>query len=212
MSTSLVDINQLSTEEIEEVLRKRRMESNDKKKQYEAKREAFVSHSKTVVESLQQQMKFVKAQMYENLGVFKLAIGEYSNTQVSDGRSLSVVSKDGLTKVVYQTQEGNFLDERADQGAEKLKAFLSKMVKKQSKVAYDMITSILEKKNGNYDPRLVTRLFSYENEYEDEDWREAIRLFKESVQKGGRASYIRVYTRTSVDAKWEAIVLDFASL
>lgn len=207
-----LDLTQFSENDIKAALAKRSEAQKDKKRSYEKKREATVQQCYKIAATLQQEMMLAKSKMLDLLDEFKEEMKEYTGTELPEGISFTLTSKDNLTKVVYQTQETNYLDERADQGAERLASFLTNMVKKSNKVAYDLITNLLEKRNGKYDPRLIVRLFQYENEYENEDWKEAIRLFKESVQKGGRAAYMRVYVRENEEAAWRCISLDFAAL
>jgi hypothetical protein len=64
---------------------------------------------------------------------------------------------------------------------------------------------------GDLDINNINRLYKMENDFDDPDWVEAIRLFKESYNPKGSVEYVRFYSRTDNNG-WEQINLNFSSL
>ena len=207
-----INLEDLTVEQIEQLLNKKRESLKKGKKEYEAIRNKTAADIRQMAEDLRKKMEETKQEMFVKLNHFRQCMEDYTGVPAEEGKSMTVISSDQLSKIMYQVQETNYMDERADEAAERLKTFLATMVKQKSKVAFDLISSLLEKKNGKYDYRLIGRLFNYENDYSDPDWLEAIRLFKESITKGECSSYLRAYKRATPQSKWKPIVLDFADI
>ncbi|SIT25475.1 Protein of unknown function [Chryseobacterium ureilyticum] len=69
--------------------------------------------------------------------------------------------------------------------------------------------SLLERKKGSLDILLVQKLYSMEDRFEDQNWKEGIRLLKESYSYNLSKDYVSFYKRDENNV-WELINLNFS--
>ena len=86
-------------------------------------------------------------------------------------------------------------------------------MKKRDKQTFEIVSALLQRneKNGDFDIGLINRLYKLEDKYDDENWKEGIRLFKQAYNPSGTAHYIRFYKKNENGA-WDNVVLDFAKI
>ena len=80
---------------------------------------------------------------------------------------------------------------------------------------FDLIKALLERNasTGKLDPRSVQRLYRYEDHFQDEDWKEAIRLFKKAYTMEGTKAYMQFFWKDiAEDNAWNTVVLNFSSV
>ena len=69
--------------------------------------------------------------------------------------------------------------------------------------------SLLERKKGDLDIQLVQKLYSMEDRFDDENWREGIRLLKESYSYNHSKDYLSFFKKGN-NNEWEGINLNFS--
>ncbi|MOA13632.1 hypothetical protein D3C78_1336930 [compost metagenome] len=74
-----------------------------------------------------------------------------------------------------------------------------------------LINSLLERKRGSLDIKLVQRLYAMENDFDNQNWREGIKLLKESWQASESKEYITCHYKDA-NGEWQLINLNFASV
>jgi hypothetical protein len=90
---------------------------------------------------------------------------------------------------------------------------LETTVKKRDLKLHKLILSLLERnhKTGDLDISNIQRLYQMENDFDDANWTEAIRLFKESYNAESTTIYLRVFEKQA-DSSWKLVNLNFASV
>lgn len=188
--------------------------SHLKRKDYEDSRNQVVDTIVDSAQTLSDLLKDAKERFYRDIEAFRKKAEEYSGTEGKESKgNMTLTHSNGLHRVEYAVQENFSYDERADQAEILIREYLSNMVKGENKVVYDLVASLLERKiNGKLDTRQVAKLYKYEAEIADAGFKKAIALFKEAYKSEGSTSYIRVYTRLNLQAQWEQLPLNFASI
>ncbi|MGD1960524.1 MAG: DUF3164 family protein [Fulvivirga sp.] len=207
---------ELSDEELLQEFEKRKKkahrEAQAKKKKYEEDRNALVVDACLAAESLHEMLAKMKTDSFTYLDEFMERMREYSDVNGKSKGGFSLVSKDGKSKLTLSFQTKKTFDERADMAEEKLKKFLESFVKARDKKAYKLIMSLLERtRGGDFDDNLIMKLWSMENDFDNDDWRDSIRLFKESYNPAKTTKYINFYKKDGTD-KWQNIQLNFSSI
>ena len=126
--------------------------------------------------------------------------------------NFELLSEDGTLKVEFSVQAKKAFDERAGEAEQLLKEFLKSVIKGRNSEAYKLVSTLLERKiDGDYDIKLIQRLYKMENDYDNETWRRAIQLFKEAYKEIDSARYVRFYKKTD-SGPWTLINLSFSGL
>jgi hypothetical protein len=137
---------------------------------------------------------------------------EHSTAKKNSKGNFELVSDDGAFKVLTTVQARKAFDERAGEAEKLLRDFLQQTIKGRNKEAYQLVATLLERKvGGDYDIRLIQRLYKMENEYDHPSWKKAIELFKEAYRELDSAKYVRFYQKTAV-GPWILINLAFSNI
>jgi len=202
-------------EELEAMLEKRKAAEKERlasaRKAYENTRERLLATLCVSACNLQEQLSEFKRESFEALQLFReqmLAYGDLRNGTSNKG---NFEVKNEHFKIQFSSHILKRFDERAELAEEKLKTFLKTFVKKRDKEVFELVNALLERneKNGDFDINLINRLYQLEDRFDDENWRDGIRLFKESYSPSGTAQYARFYTKDEA-GKWEQVPLDFS--
>lgn len=209
-------IDELTDEQLEAALEKRKKlkqrEAKAKKKKYEEDRNQLVVSACKDAVSLHDILSQLKEKCFSKLDDFMDQMREYGDVNGKSQGGFSLVSEDGNAKLKLSYQTKKTFDERADMAEEKLKNFLESFVKKRDQKSYKLITSLLERPNGkDFDDTLIMRLWSMEDDFDNKDWKESIKLFKESYTPSKTTRYINFY-RKNDHGTWENVQLNFSSI
>lgn len=211
-------IEELSTEQLEELLAERkkneRLEAQKKKEQYERSRNVMIHQQCAAAILLRDDLKAFKEQAFGTMLKFYEDMMTYGDVKKDGKGNFQLISDDQQYKIIFANQVKAGFDERAELAEVKLKEFLNTTVKKRDLGLHGIIMGLLErnKVSGDFDIKLINRLVKMEDKFEDANWKEAIRLFKESYQEQGTSSYIRFYERNNDQQRWELINLNLASV
>ncbi len=210
------DLNQLTSQELEELLAKKRKQE---RADYEARRITYENERDLLVFDLVERA----SELHKLLAGFKLAsvqaleefrekAREYGDIRSNSKGGFSLRSTNGDLKVVFERDTRVEYDERADLAEELLKEFLGDMVKKRDQQAYEIITGLLERgKKGDFNPAAISALIKMEDKYSDERWVKAMKLFKESFTTRLIAYNVGFYKQDNI-GKDKPIVLSFSAL
>lgn len=215
MKDNAVSLDNLSTEELERVLAQRKHEENEKlraeRKEYEDARERIVNELGTRAFVIMESLELLKGDAFKDLKGFRERMMKYGDIRNGDRNKGNFEIKNDKFKIMFSSQINKRFDERAELAEQKLREFLEGFVKKQSQKTYKLVKSLLERnpKTEDYDISLINRLYAMEEEFDDPNWKEAIKLFKESYSPTGTAQYVRFFKKNENNG-WDAIVLDFA--
>lgn len=209
-------VTEMSVEQLEKLLNQKKKQQQEdrlrKKAQYEQAKNELVIRLCGNAKGINELLREFKMQAFEDLGQFYDRMKEYGDVRGEKG-SFQLVSADDKLKVLFSRETRMGLDERAELAETKLKEFLSTTVKKRDKGLHDVILGLLERNGAtnDFDVKLIGKLIKLEDNFDDESWKEAIRLFKESIRENGTADYVRLYERDS-NEKWQLINLNMASV
>lgn len=213
------DINeikaQLTEEELEKLLaeKKKQKQVAEKKarEEYEKARDQLVNNLHETALQLNSKLGVFKDGCMKALTDFYARMQEYGDARGSKG-NFTLFSNDGELKISYKVKQISSFDERADLAEEKLTNFLERFIKARNKKTYKLVMSLLERTNaGDFDINLINRLYKMENDFDDPDWTEAIKLFKESYAPRGTASYVTFHRRDE-QGKFQNLTLNFSSI
>lgn len=189
-------------------------EKEAKKKTYLKTRDALAKELIQDANELSGLIEKFKEASWAKVKAFRSEMLEYGELRKGEGQqNYSFTNSDDTCKIDVSVQAKMQFDERAASAEVHLKNFLNSFVKKKDLPTYELVTSLLEKngKTGQYDISNINRLYQLEDRFDNEDWKKAIRLFKESYRETGSSSYIRFYLRDA-KSKWKMIPLNIASI
>ena len=117
---------------------------------------------------------------------------------------------DGKFKVEFARQLVNDYDERSGVAVKLISEFVSEKYAQDAETQ-ELVLSLLERRNGNLDPKLVQKLYAMEDRFDDDKWKRGLQLLRESYKVADTKEYVRFFRKTNANA-WEGIKLDFAVL
>jgi len=175
---------------------------------YEDMRDEIVQKYLEKFKSMQNRLVALKGEMKEEVDTFISLLYEYGKAK--DGQqSFRIIDKHGNVLEV-SSQKLSKYDERAELAAMKVKEFVKAHFRDQTDA--DFILSLLDKnEKGKFSEANIQRLYKYEDKYQDQNWKEAIKLFKESFTQFGTKEYMRIH-EAQEDGGTRNIYLDFSKL
>lgn len=212
-----VDLATLPTKDLEKVLAERKayemVQRLQKQNEYEKGKENLIEYLGLRAVQNNELLSHFKADAMQRLNNFRQLMLDYGDLRKGLANKGNFEIKNDRFKIKFSSQLKKGFDERGELAEEKLKKFLGTFVKKRDKDLHDLVLSLLERnpKSGDLDISNIQRLYKLEDRFDNSDWRDAIRLFKESYICNGTAYYITVYQRTDTNA-WKLVNMNFASL
>lgn len=190
-----IDIAELSTEQLEEILIERKAKENDLRQK---KRDAYEGIRADVLVRIENSVRAVTADVQElfyfvvaETDAFREVMGEYGQLRKKD--QLSFTLKDKKFKVEVKVNKVKKFDERADIAAARLIEFLQGWIKQRDKGSddpmYQLGMTMLERnRQGDLDYKSISKLYDLEERFNDEDYSAIMKLFKESNVTEGTAT------------------------
>lgn len=201
-------INDLTPEEIALVLKARK---GNEKTAYEQLREDSIQKCVSKFHELEKQVIEAKKEIFDEMIAFVQTSNDYGKVPKDTQKNHTLTSKDGRFQVKYNFQITKGFDERAKSAEVLLKRFIENYISEKAPEFVGLIQALLERnKKGDYDINLMNRLYAMENQFEHEDWKNAIALFKESYVERKTASYVNAYEIDSV-GRYQLINVNFSS-
>lgn len=215
--TQPIDLSKVSAEELAAALREKqkaaRKKKEDNKKSYEKERDEIINDLLQDAIGVGMMMQALKVKAMKTLPAFREKMLEYGSLRKGENNKGTFEIKNDRFKIMFTHQIVKGFDERAELAEAKLKEFLSTTVKKRDQKLHDLILSLISRdtKTNSFDINLINRLYQMEDKFEEPNWVDAIRLFKESFSPNGTAQYVRFFSKNSIN-QWEPINLDFAKI
>jgi hypothetical protein len=207
--TQIQVLNELSTEELEQLLNNRKAaekgQRDQERQSYETLKEDTILKLCATANTLSEQLTAFKKQSFEEAGALYELLQKYSKRHADGKGSFTVKSADGSIVMSLKRQELGTFDERSVQAEKHIKDFIMHKFNGDAD-AKDMILGILERKKGYLDIKQIQRLYAMENRFDDTNWKEGIKLLKESWQPSNSKEYL------SFTVNGKPILLDFASI
>lgn len=211
-----IDLAKLSTADLEAALATKKAEEKkqeqERKATYEKDRNELVIEIVTKALDVHEILNTFKEESFKHMNNWFERMREYGAAK-EDQENFQLVSADGNLKVLFNRNVTKGFDERSKLAEAKLKEFLNGFVKKRDKVLYEFIMGILERNTvtNELDISNINRLYAMEDKFEDESWKEALKLFKESYVERSTKYYARFFKKNESNG-WDAIKLDYAAV
>ena len=209
---STIDINQLSTEELEAALAKKkeaeRQERENQRKSYESLKKETIEDLAPVAEELSLSILRFRDKAFTQLGSLYELLQDYSKRH-QDGKGNFKIENEEF-KIIFKRQGKGTFDERSEQAEKHIIDFLNTKYDGDLDTK-DLILSLMERKKGDLDINMIQKLYSMEDRFDDENWREGIRLLKESYSFRHSKDYISFFKKGR-NNQWEGINLNFSSI
>jgi hypothetical protein len=208
-----MNITELTTEQLEKMLNDRRAQEaegkNKKRKDYEALKDSTINSLAYYAVNLEEVIKTFKVKAFDELSSLYELLQEYSKRHQDGKGNFSLENADQTFKIEFARQECGYFDERANQAEKHIIDFVNSFFAKQPETK-QLITNLLERKKGALDIKLVQKLYSMEDTYQDANWKQGIQLLKESWTPAETKDYIRFWRK--VNGQWFSINLNFSSI
>ncbi|EKT3967203.1 conserved hypothetical protein [Flavobacterium psychrophilum] len=211
-----IDLSKLSTKELEAVLKKRKASETKKlaneKEAYERKRDEVVENIFTTANVLFKELGEFKQYCHIEMENQAVKLSEYGKIRGNSKGGFTVTNSDDTMRITRRRDTEPSWDERSVKAVELIKDFLSDTIKKRDIKLYEILIGFLEKNSkGDLDYSSVMNLYSHEDKFDDERWKEGLRLIKESFSNHFKG-FGYEFKHKALDGKWENIILNFSSL
>ena len=207
-----IDISQLSTEQLEAALAKKkeaeRQKREKQRKSYESLKKETIDDLAPVAEELSLSIVRFRDKAFTQLGSLYELLQDYSKRH-QDGKGNFKIENEEF-KILFKRQGKGTFDERSEQAEKHIIDFLNTKYDGDLDTK-DLILSLMERKKGDLDINMIQKLYSMEDRFDDENWREGIRLLKESYSFRHSKDYISFFKKGR-NNQWEGINLNFSSI
>lgn len=209
-------VEELSTDELEALLAKRKEEERERIQKARTDYEKFVEKATSQIVRKAIGLSKHITNFYNNttteLEALRDKLNEYGEIKSTSKGGFMRKTKDGNHKVVYRFTQGGDWDERGEKAEGLLKDFLNDFVRKRDLKMFKVVSALLERnKEGKLEYSRVQSLYQLESEFDDPRWKEAIRLFKEGFQPTKSKMRIEIHKRDEKSGKWEPIPLNLSN-
>jgi hypothetical protein len=182
------------------------------KKAYESKRDEnifkIITTAKTLFKELGEFKQFCHIIMDEQATMLEA----YGKIRSNSKGGFSICDAENTMKVTRRRDTEPVWDERSTKAVELIKDFLSDTIKKRDKDMHDILMSFLERNaKGDLEYARVMDLYKHEDKFQDERWKEGLRLIKESFSNHLKGFGYEFKFKTE-EGKWENVLLNFSGL
>lgn len=208
---SNIDISQLSAEQLEAALaEKREAERKDreaKRASYEALREETLEELSETAEQLSLALERFNSKAFTQMRILYELLQDYSKRH-KDGKGNFEIKNEEF-KIMFKKQGKGTFDERSVQAEKHIIDFVNSKFEDDVDTR-DLIMSLLERKKGDLDVDLIQKLYAMEDRFDDDNWREGIRLLKESYSYNHSKDYLAFFKKDR-NNQWKGINLNFSN-
>lgn len=210
------DIKDMTTQELEQMLKQRKKEEQEKlakqKKQYEAKRDKSVSQIVTNAIEISKILNQFKGDVHQVMDEQATFLAEYGLIRGNSKGGFTISNSENSMQIKRRRDTEPVWDERSTKAIELIKSFLGDAIKKRDTKMYEILMSFLQRNDkGELEYSRVMDLYSHEDKFDDPRWKEGLRLIKESFSNHLRG-YGYEFKIKGDDGKWVNVLLNFSSL
>lgn len=216
MENQVKDISQMSAKEIESYLKKQKEKEaktlEKEKKAYEENRDANILKMLTTAKTLCTELAEFKQFCHINMDQNATALESYGKIRSNSKGGFSITNSDDTMKVTRRRDTEPVWDERSGKAVELIKDFLTDTIKKRDMKMFEILMSFLERNSkGDLEYARVMDLYKHEDKFDDERWKEGLRLIKESFSNHLKG-FAYQFSFKGDDGKWQKVELNFSSL
>lgn len=182
-----MDLSKLTSAELAEMLEQKKKEEREeslrRREAYESIRAELVQRMENKVRSVCEEVKGLHTFCVNELGTFRNVLAEYGQLRNADQMNYKI--QEGNFKIEVKACKVKRFDERADAAAARLIDFLKNWIQGKedgrNNPMYQLAMTLLERnKDGDLDYKSISRLYELEEKFDDPEYTEIMKLFKES--------------------------------
>lgn len=216
METTVKNVNEMSTAELEKMLAERKKEENAKRlkerEDYEKDRDFNVLELYNDAVGLSDILRQFKDKVCEVMDMQATKMNEYGMIRGNSKGGFSVLHSSNDIKITRRRDTDPVWDERAVKATELIKEFLTDTVKKRDLKLFQILITFLEKnKDGDMEYAKVFSLLQHEDKFDDDRWLEGLKLLKESYSLGLKGYSYQFFGKDN-EGRWESLDLNFSAL
>ena len=200
---------------LEQLQNEVKTERQEKRGAYEDLRKEFLKAVEGRVDKLSEEVVGFKHWLEEETEAFVDVMRDYGAVKTMDQRNFTITNSEFKLQVSSNKVKG--FDERADMAAERLmdylKRYMAKSAKGEEDAMYQLAMTLLERNQaGDLDYKSISKLYEFEQKFNDAEYSEIMELFKESnvVQKTALNFYF--WRRDETTGVWYRIEPSFCRL
>lgn len=210
----MTKVEMLTDEEVESLYKERKARQKEqdsiKRNAYHETKFELVTTAVDKASSLAETMKGFHERTMSDLLAFRELMNEYGDLPKRSKGGFSIDNEDLTKRVRLKFKTLGDFDERADLAESHIRNFFERTLKQIDPKTFDILMKLLERKKGKLEYSRVMQILSFEDVYEDVDWRTGCKLLKESFQQTGTKFYIE-FEEKDAAGNWKVINLNFSS-
>ena len=216
MEAEKIDISKLSVSELEAYLKKKKEKEAkqlaQEKETYERERDENIFKIITTAKTLFKELGEFKQYCHIEMDNQANKLANYGKIRSNSKGGFSVSDRNDTMKVTRRRDTEPVWDERSTKAIELIKEFLGDAIKKRDLDMYEILMGFLERnEKGDLEYARVMDLYKHEAKFDDERWKEGLRLIKESFSNHLKGFGYEFKFRND-EGKWENILLNFSGL
>lgn len=210
-----MELQNLTTKQIEQLLKDRKKEERAKreadKKEYEDHRDQMIKRMMAQAKVIGDQLEKFKMECHEAMELQAFKLNNYGMMRSSSKGGFQVTDINDTMKIVRRRDTEPKWDERSLKAVELIKSFLTDTIKKRDIKQFEILMTFLQKNaKGDLEYGRVMDLLQHEDKYDDDRWREGLRLIRESFSTHFKSFGYEFKYRTATG--WETIKLNFSAI
>jgi hypothetical protein len=212
----LVDISKMTAAELKEWTKKadakERAKEEKERIEYEKSRDVLVENVITTAKTLFNELSEFKLYCHIEMDKQAIKLSDYGKLRSNSKGGFSVSNSDDTMRLTRRRDTEPSWDERSTKAVELIKSFLGDTIKKRDLNMYEILMSFLERNaKGDLEYSRVMDLYKHEHRYDDERWKEGLKLIKESFSNHLKG-FGYEFKIKGTDGKWQNLSLNFSSL
>ena len=199
----MTDLSKLSSKELEALLAEKKkaehQEALNRREAYEGIRAEVVQKVEIKVRAVCEEVRQLHEFCVDELGAFRQVLSEYG--QLRNESQMSYRLQEDNFRVEVKSFKVKKFDERADVAADRLIEFLQQWISGKEAGSddpmYQLAITLLERnKYGDLDYKSISKLYELEDKFNDPEYSDIMKLFKESHLVEGTSTNFYFFERT----------------
>ena len=199
----MTDLSKLSSKELEALLAEKKkaehQEALNRREAYEGIRAEVVQKVEIKVRAVCEEVRQLHEFCVDELGAFRQVLSEYG--QLRNESQMSYRLQEDNFRVEVKAFKVKKFDERADVAADRLIEFLQQWISGKEAGSddpmYQLAMTLLERnKYGDLDYKSISKLYELEDKFNDPEYSDIMKLFKESHLVEGTSTNFYFFERT----------------
>ena len=209
------DLSNFTTEQLEAALAAKKEQEHEqalrKREAYEGIRAELVQNIEGKVRAVREEVKGLHGFCVHELTAFRETLQEYG--QLRHVGQMNYTLQEGDFRIEVRSCKVKRFDERADVAATRLIDFLKEWIEDKEdgldNPMYQLAMTLLERnKNGDLDYKSISKLYELEDRFNDAEYSEIMKLFKEAHLVEGTSTNFYFFERNDMGV-WVKLEVSF---